>query len=106
MSLFRRHRWFAAAAGVTLAFAVVSLTAPQSVGLTAFADVLGFLLMLAGIVACIANAFVQPKQERSFWILLTLGFGLWVTNQAAWTIQEVVFRLPVPDPFFFDIILF
>ncbi len=106
MSLFRRHRWFAAAAGVTLAFAVVSLTAPQSAGLTAFADFLGLLLMLLGIAACVANIFAQPKQERSFWILLTLGFGLWVTNQAAWTVQEVVFRRPVPDPFFFDIILF
>ena len=38
MSLFQRHRWFVAAAGITLAFAVVSLTAHKGDALTAFAD--------------------------------------------------------------------
>src|SRR5450755_123683 len=47
MSLFQRHRWFVAAAGITLAFAVVSLTAHKSDGLTAFADVGVLVLMLA-----------------------------------------------------------
>jgi signal transduction histidine kinase len=106
MSLFRRYRWFVAAAGITLAFTVVSLIAHRSDALTAFSDLTGLALMLAATGATLANALTRPKQERSFWALMTLGFGLWVTNQAAWTYRECFVHLPIPDPFFYDIILF
>jgi signal transduction histidine kinase len=106
MGLVRRHRWFVAAAGVTLAAAAVSLLSHPGPGLTAFADIAGLVLMLAALGVAIANAWSQPGQQRSFWILLALAFSLWTTNQAAWTIREVILRLPIPDPFFFDIILF
>jgi len=106
MGLLRRYRWFAAAAGITLAFALVSLTAHKSPGLTAFADLAGLVLMLAAAGITLANAFTRPRQERSFWALLALGFALWVSNQTAWTYWETVLRVPIPDPFFFDIVLF
>jgi signal transduction histidine kinase len=106
MSLFQRHRWFVAAAGITLAFAVVSLSAHKSDALTAFADFTGLILMLLGGGITLANTFTRPRQERSFWGLMTLGFALWLTNQAAWTLREAVWHLPIPDPFFYDIILF
>ena len=106
MGLFRRHCWFVAAAGITLAFAGVSLVAHKSVALTAFSDLTGLVLMLAGTAICLVNACTRPKQERSFWALMTLGFGLWTTNQTAWSLFEVVFRRQVPDPFFYDIVLF
>lgn len=106
MSLFREHRWFVAAAGVTLAFSAVSLTAHPSLALTAFADVTGLLLMLAALGVSLANAWRQPGQERSFWALMALGFACWAGNQAAWTIWETILRLHVPDPFVFDILLF
>jgi signal transduction histidine kinase len=106
MSLLQRHRWFATAAGITLAFAVVSLTARQSVALAGFSDIVGLMLMLAGLGASLANALKRPSEERSFWGLLAFGFALWATNQAAWFYQEYVLRRDVPDPFFFDIILF
>jgi signal transduction histidine kinase/uncharacterized membrane protein HdeD (DUF308 family) len=106
MGLFRRHRWFVAAAGVTLAFATVSLLSRPSFALTALADLAGLVLMLVGTAVMIANAWSRPGQQRSFWILMALGFSLWTTNQMAWTVREVVLRLPVPDPFFYDIILF
>lgn len=104
--MLQRHRWFIGAAGVSLAFAVVSLVAHRSDGLTAFADVTGLLVMLIAGVATTVNAIMRPRQERSFWALMTLGFGLWATNQAAWTYWETILRRAVPDPFFFDIILF
>jgi signal transduction histidine kinase len=104
--MFRRYRWFVAAAGITLVFAVVSLTAHKGQALTAFADVLGLLLMLAATAITLANAINRPHQERSFWALLTLGFALWTVNQAAWTYWENLLRHVVPDPFFFDIVLF
>ena len=106
MSLFHRYRWFVAAAGITVAFAAVSLTAHKSLALTAFADITGLILMLAAIGVMLVNAKATPGQERSFWLLMTFGFLLWVSNQVAWTYQEVVLRQPIPDPYFFDIILF
>jgi signal transduction histidine kinase/uncharacterized membrane protein HdeD (DUF308 family) len=106
MSLFQRHRWFVAAAGITLAFAAVSLFAHKSDALTAFADFTGLILMLVAGGITLANALTRPRQERSFWGLMTLGFALWLTNQAAWTLREAVWHLSIPDPFFYDIILF
>jgi hypothetical protein len=106
MSLFQRHRWFVAAAGITLAFAVVSLTASKSDGLTAFADIALLLLMLAAAGVTLANAWSRPGQERSFWALMTLGLSLWASNEAAWCNSEIVQHRPFPDPYFFDIILF
>jgi signal transduction histidine kinase len=106
MGLLRRHRWFVAAAGVTLAFAVVSLLSHPGPRLTAAADIVGLVLMLAALGVALANAWSQPAQQRSFWTMLAFAFALWTTNQAAWTIREVILRQPIPDPFFFDIILF
>src|SRR5579859_1549624 len=106
MSLFQRYRWFFAAAGITLVFAVVCLFGHKSSGLTAFADLAGLGLMLAATGVMVANAASSPGQARSFWTLMTFGFLLWVANQAAWSYQEIVLHKPIPDPFFFDIILF
>ena len=106
MNLFRRHRWFVAAAGITLAFAAVSLLSHKSDGLTAFADFTCLALMLAGVGVTLSNALTRPRVERSFWALITLAFSLWAINQAAWTLREIVFHQPIPDPYFYDIVLF
>jgi signal transduction histidine kinase len=106
MSPFQCHRWFIAAAGITLAYAVVSLSAHPGLGLAAFADFAGFFTMLAAAVITAANTFHRPDQERSFWAMLTVGFTLWSINQAAWIFYDVVLHRPLPDPCFFDIILF
>jgi len=106
MGFIRRHRWFVAAAGITLAFAGVSLGAHRGPTLTAIADVVGLVLMLVALTSTISNAVQRPKRERSFWILMSLGFSLWTANQAAWTILEAVLHRQIPDPFVFDIVLF
>jgi signal transduction histidine kinase len=106
MSLLARHRWFVAAAGITLAFAGVSLLSHKGPSLTAFADLAGLFLMLTAAGVALSNAWSQPGQRRSFWALMTLGFLLWATNQIAWTVWETVLHRPIPDPFFFDIIVF
>src|SRR4029077_11561985 len=84
MSLFQRHRWLAAAAGITLAFAAVSVLAHRGAGLTAFADLAGLALMLAAGAITLANVLIRPGPERSFWALMATGFMLWASNQAAW----------------------
>ena len=106
MNLFRRHRWFAAAAGVTLAFAGVSVVAHRSAGLVAFGDFaeLALLLGVAGIA--LSNAVARPGQERSFWALMTLGFSLWTCHQASWMYRDFFLPRQLPDISVFDIILF
>jgi signal transduction histidine kinase/uncharacterized membrane protein HdeD (DUF308 family) len=106
MGMFQRHRWFVAAAGITLAFAAVSLTAHKGYVPITLSDILGLVLMLAGIFACLRNARNRPVQERSFWVLMSLAFLLWACNQIAWVYDEVLLRRSIPDPFFFDIVLF
>ena len=106
MSLFQRNRWFVIAAGITLVFAGVSLPAPKGAGLNAFADLTGLALMLAAGGIMLANAATRPQQERSFWALMAAGFSLWACNQGAWAYREIVIRKPIPDPYFFDVILF
>jgi len=106
MSPFQRHRWFIAAAGITLSFAVVSLTAHKSLGLTAFADLAALAAISVFLAATLRNAITRPGPERSFWALLAFGGCLWVSNQVAWCYSELIQRQPIPDPYFFDIILF
>jgi signal transduction histidine kinase/uncharacterized membrane protein HdeD (DUF308 family) len=106
MSLLQRHRWFVAAAGTTLAFAGVSVFARPSFALTVFSDLLVLALMLASFGITLSTAWSRPGQERSFWGLMALGFLLWACSAAAGSYCEIVLRRPVPDIFFFDIILF
>jgi len=106
MSLLQRHRWFIAAAGITLAFAGVCLACRTSPWLTAFADLYGLVLMLAAAGICLSNAWRCQRPERSFWAMMVLAFCLWMANQTAWTVWENVLHRPIPDPFLFDIILF
>jgi signal transduction histidine kinase len=106
MHPLQRHRWFVVAAGLTLVSAAVSLTLHEGLALTAFADLIGLLGMLAAAIISLVNAATRPRPERSFWALTALGFSLWASNQSAWTYHEIVLRLPMPEPYFFDIILF
>src|SRR5579863_5924264 len=106
MSLFRLHRWYVAAAGITLAYAAVSLVVHRGPGLTTFADIFVLLLMLGAGTIMLANAFAGARLERRFWGLLAFGFFLWSFNQAAWAYREGILHLEIPDPYFADIVLF
>lgn len=106
MSPLRRHRWFVAAAGITLAFAGVCLASRKGASLNVFSDVYGLILMLIALGAALANARTQPGKPRNFWLLMAAGILLWASNQAAWTVLEGPLHRQVPDPFLFDIVLF
>jgi signal transduction histidine kinase len=105
-SLFRRHRWFVAAAAITLAFTAVSLTARPSFALMAAADSFGFLIMMAAAGFMFFNALTRPLLERRFWALMGVGFFLWAATQGAWLYREAVQRAEIPTPDVADIILF
>jgi len=106
MNLFRRHAWFAAAAGVTLAFAGVSVFAHKSAALATFSDLCGFALMLAAAGIALSNALARPGQERSFWALMALGFSLWACHEASWTYGDLFLHRRLPDISVFDVVLF
>jgi signal transduction histidine kinase len=106
MSLFHRHRWFALAGAITLAFAMVSAALPPGPALTAIFDVGCFLLYLSIAAAMLANAWSERGANRRFWALMAAGSILWVSNQAAWVYYEMVRRTGTPDPWFMDVVLF
>ncbi len=106
MNLFQRNRWFAVAAGITLAFAAASLSLPSGRLLTAISDVGYFLLSLVVTAAMLANAWNERGPNRQFWALMAVGTLLWTYNQFEWVYFEVFRRSSVPDPSYIDIILF
>jgi signal transduction histidine kinase len=94
------------AGGVTLAFAVASVTIPRGPWLTAISDVGYFLLTLAASVAMVAAAWSARDSSRRFWALMAAGGFFWTANQAGWVYCEVLRHVEVPDPWFMDIFLF
>jgi signal transduction histidine kinase len=106
VTLLRRYRWFALASGITLAFAVVSLTVPRGPALTAICDVGYFLLTLAAGGAMLANAGSMRGVNQRFWLLMGSGCMLWAADLAAWTYYEVVRGTSVPTVWFMDVFLF
>jgi signal transduction histidine kinase len=106
MSLFKRHRGFALAGGITLAFAVVSLTVPRGPALTTIFDFGYLLLTLSTGGVMLANAWSSHGANRRFWALMGSGCILWACNQAAWVYCEVLRHINFPDPSIMDVFLF
>lgn len=106
MTLFQRHRWFVAAAGITLAYAAVSLLARPGFALTAFSDIFGLAIMLVLAAIMLTNASSRTGMEHRFWMLMAFSAFLWGVSQATWAYYEVALRADMPDPCSADIILF
>jgi signal transduction histidine kinase len=106
MSLLGRHRWFVLAGGITLAFAVVSLTVPRGRALTAISNIEYLLLIVTVAATMLANAWSSRGTNRHFWALMGSGCVLWASHQCGWVYCEVVRQQTVPDPWFMDVILF
>ena len=94
------------AGGVTLAFAVVSLTVPRGPVLITIADLAYFLLTLAAGVAMLANAWSAGGVNRRFWALMGSGCILWSIDLAAWVYYEVLRQSDLPNPCVMDMFLF
>jgi signal transduction histidine kinase len=79
--------------------------APRGPVMTAVGDLLALLLLAAATVAFCRNAALHPT-SRAFWLLLSLGTGLWTINTGFWAYYEVILRTALPEPCFGDVILF
>ncbi len=106
MSPLQRYRWFLLAGGVTLAFAVVSLTFPRGHALSSIFDIGYFVFMVAASAAMLANAWSERGVNRTFWALMGSGCFLWACDSAAWNYYEVLRHAPVPRDWFMNVILF
>jgi signal transduction histidine kinase len=92
--------------GMTLLYAIVSLTVPNGFLLLSFGDIAQFLLLFLAFLLMLANAVSTRGQTRLFWGLMALGCLLWSANLALWTLYEVIWRRTLPEPFIGDAILF
>jgi signal transduction histidine kinase len=102
----KRHWRMACLIGITLIYAVVSLTQPAGFALLAFGDIAQFLLLFLACLLMVANTVSTRGQIRVFWGLMAAGCLLWSTSLALWTLYEVILRRGIPDPFIGDAILF
>ncbi len=102
----RRQWWKTCAAGVILAYLLVSLAWPHGLLQVAFGNVIQLLLLLLASMVMVVNAAGNPGQTRAFWFLMAVGCMLWTVSLTLWTFYEVILRSNVPEPFVADVILF
>src|SRR5437868_432 len=105
MSL-RAKSWILLSAGTVLAQALASLLLRPGFTLLAISDVVQCVLLFAGLLSFVLSLLSTYGRVRLFWILMSLGMGLWFSYQLLWTYFEVVLRQDVPNPFGGDIVLF
>jgi signal transduction histidine kinase len=104
---FKLHHYpFIFGIGLLLAFALAPAVFPSPVFRVAMGDLIPLLVLLAASIVSARNAFDSHGHTRLFWSLITAGMVMWCFNQSCWTWYEVVARLPPPDPFEGDIVLF
>jgi diguanylate cyclase (GGDEF)-like protein len=100
------RRWALAILAVVCFHVLLSLLAPRGFPLTAFGDILQNLVLFGAVVAFCANVRKASPKARLFWALMSLGLGMWLASQVAWTYVEVLLRHEAPNPFVADVILF
>lgn len=94
------------AAALVSVEAVLAFAVPHSYWLTAFGDVSQCFLLLFVLLMMLGNARAAEGRSRLFWVLMTLGCGIWLCVQILWTHFEVFLRSDVPNPFVGDVALF
>lgn len=89
-----------------IAYAVAAVNVPGGHGLASFGNIVQAVLQAAAVLFFLLKAQQTTKHRRAFWLCLGLGGGLWLGGQCMWVYYEVYLRLPVPNPFFADILFF
>ncbi len=91
---------------VVLLHIAISIFEPRSFPLTAFGDLFQNLVLLGATVAFLLNVRTAARRARLFWVLMSLGLGMWLISQVGWTYFEIYLRQEAPNPFVGDVILF
>ena len=99
-------KWTAVVCAVVCVYILVSLVVPRSFALTAFGDLTQCVLLACCTLSVLPNIAIAHKKAKFFWLLMSIGFGMWLCAQVLWTYFEVLAREEVPNPFVGDVILF
>jgi diguanylate cyclase (GGDEF)-like protein len=86
--------------------AVLSFTVRHSYVLTTVGDLTQCLLLVLILLAFLPHTATAERRSRLFWVLMSLGCGIWLLVQILWTCFEVFLRQEVPNPFVADVALF
>ena len=86
--------------------AVLSFTVGRSYLLTTLGDLSQCLLLVLILLVFLPHTVTQERRSRLFWVLMSLGCGIWLLVQILWTVFEVFLRQEVPNPFVADVALF
>ena len=105
--LTAREQWWILLTWVVVCLsALLSLLLPRSYLLMALGDIAQCILLLSAVLSLRANISTTERRPKLFWILMSLGLGIWLSVQILWTYFEVFLRREVPNPFVGDVALF
>jgi diguanylate cyclase (GGDEF)-like protein len=90
----------------TVALTVACLALPQGFAVTAISDICGALLMLCALVGFALNGIASRGRMRLFWFLQSIGWALWLGDQACWIVFDLFLRRKIPTMYPADALLF
>ena len=95
----------AAALGLAVVYAAVSVSLPHSFRLTVFGDAAQLLLAALVTVAFAYHAVRGQARIRFFWGMMAVGAACWFVSQA-WSYYELIRQVAFDEPSLQDIVLF
>jgi diguanylate cyclase (GGDEF)-like protein len=95
-----------AAVVLTAVLTIACLALPQGYAAAAFSDICSALLMLTALVAFAINGFASRGRMRLFWLLQSAGWALWLGDQMAWIVYDLILQKKVPAMIAADALLF
>jgi signal transduction histidine kinase len=90
-------------AGISL---LASLLVPKGYLLAFIGDVTQVGLVAVASCLSLRNARRSHSKVRAFWVLISMGTGMWLGSLILWSVNELWLRRPAPDLPLGDILLF
>ena len=102
----RSLSWPVTLIAILVVRAAVSLVAKPDSTLLSSGSIIYFLLLLLATGFAIRNAAGDTLGSRPFWVLLALGYSLWLLDQWIFLYHQFVLHTDVPDNSIADPVLF
>jgi signal transduction histidine kinase len=98
--------WFAFTLVLFGVAVFAAFNARPSYALTVFGDLTQLFLVASAAGVMFANGLSGRGRVRVFWLLLSLGFAIWLSSLLMWAYFEVWLRQPIPDLPAGDVLLY